>query len=214
MSEILTGFKCISLSGIGKKFREQWIFRNISLEIFSGEKIAVTGSNGSGKSTFLQLLSGYITPSTGTVSWQSQNKNISNEEVHKYISFASPYLEMIEEFTLGENLRFYTRFKPLKNGMTPGDLMALAGLDGAMEKQVRNFSSGMKQRLKLALAFNADTPLLLLDEPLTNLDDSGKEWYHKLVTSLDAGRTVIICSNQVKEETWFCDRRLHIEDYK
>ncbi len=114
MIEIRKGFKSISLDAIGKKFRDQWIFRNVTLEIKRGEKIAVTGMNGSGKSTFLQLLSGYITQSTGTVSWEGFNGIIPVEDVHKYISFASPYMELIEEFTLEENVAFYSRFKNLK----------------------------------------------------------------------------------------------------
>ncbi len=214
MNEIQNGFKSIHLSDIGKKFRDQWIFRKVNLDIHSGEKIAITGQNGSGKSTFLQLLSGYISQSEGAVSWQGNNALIPIEQVHHYISFAAPYLELIEEFTLEENLVFFSRYKKLQAGITIPVLIEKSGLMGATDKLIKNFSSGMKQRCKLAMAFMADTPILLLDEPLSNLDGGGYEWYNIMVKGLAGNRTVILCSNQVREETFFCDRVINIENFR
>jgi len=214
MNEILHGFSGITLSDIGKKFRHQWIFRKVNLEINKGEKIAITGQNGSGKSTFLQLLSGYISQSEGKVKWFSGDDEIPVENIHRYVSLAAPYLELIEEFTLEENVTFYSRYKKLQQGISTELLIEKAGLTDARNKQVKNFSSGMKQRSKLAMAFMADTPLLLIDEPLSNLDTAGYEWYKAMVSELDPNRTVILCSNQVKEETYFCNRFLNIESYK
>ncbi len=214
MNEIQNGFKNIHLSDIGKKFRDQWIFRKVNLDIHSGEKIAITGQNGSGKSTFLQLLAGYISQSEGKISWQGNSAVIPVEDFHKYISFASPYLELIEEFTLEENLVFYSRYKKLQAGLTIPMIIEKSGLAGATDKLIKNFSSGMKQRCKLAMAFMADTPVLLLDEPLSNLDSGGYEWYNNLVGGLTGNRTVIICSNQVREETFFCDRVISIENFR
>jgi ABC-type multidrug transport system ATPase subunit len=214
MSEIRNGFTGITLNNIGKKFRDQWIFRNVSLEISKGEKIAITGHNGSGKSTFLQLLSGYISQSEGTITWLGTENPIPAEDIHHHLSLASPYLELIEEFTLEENVIFYSRYKKIQKNISTPLLMEKAGLADARLKQVKNFSSGMKQRCKLALAFMADTPLLLIDEPLSNLDAAGYEWYRNMIDGLDEDRTVILCSNQVKEETYFCNRVVNIENFK
>ncbi len=214
MNEIQNGFTGITLTDIGKKFKDQWIFRNVTLEIKKGEKIALTGQNGSGKSTFLQLLSGYISQSEGAVVWLGADSPISVENIHRYVSLASPYLELIEEFTLEENVIFFSRYKKLQKGISAEVLISRAGLTDARLKQVKNFSSGMKQRCKLALAFMADTPILLIDEPLSNLDAAGYEWYKNMVSGLEPDRTVILCSNQVKEETYFCNRFINIEDYK
>ncbi len=208
---LLTG---ISLNKIGKKFRGRWIFRNLDFEINRGDKIAVTGSNGSGKSTFIQLLSGYCIPSEGNITWLNENNSLPVELVYKQLSFAAPYMDLVEEFTLDENIGFYVKRKRLLNGMTPDALIHAAMLQDARSAPLRNFSSGMKQRLKLALAVYTDSPLLLLDEPLSNLDASGYAWYRSMISETSTGRTVIICSNQVREETWFCNRTLNIEDYK
>ena len=214
MNEIQNGFEGITLENIGKKFRDQWIFRRVSLEIKKGEKIAVTGQNGSGKSTFLQLLSGYITQSEGNITWLSPGKNIPTEQIYQYISLASPHLELIEEFTLEENVIFFSRYKKFHKDVTATSLIERSGLGSNSTKQVKNFSSGMKQRIKLALAFMADTPLLLIDEPLTNLDAAGYEWYQSMIAELPDNRTVILCSNQVKEETFFCNRFIDVEKFK
>ena len=207
------GITGISLNKIGKKFRGRWIFRNLDFEISQGDSIAITGCNGSGKSTFLQLISGYIIPSEGTINWINNGEPVAPELVYRQLSFAAPYMELVEEFTLEENIRFYVNRKKLKHGITAKQLMERAMLTDASATPVRNFSSGMKQRLKLALAVYTDSSLLLLDEPLSNLDASGYSWYRSMVSEIGTNRTVMICSNKVEEETWFCNRTLNIEDY-
>jgi len=204
----------ITLNNIGKKFRDQWIFRKVDLEIINAEKIAITGFNGSGKSTLLQMLAGYVTPSEGTIHWKNSAGPIPTEQVYNFISFASPYMELIEEFTLEENVSFFSSQKKLLPGISADVLIEKVFLHDARKKQVKHFSSGMKQRIKLALAFCADTPLLLLDEPLSNLDASGYNWYKQMLEEVNAERIVIICSNQLQKETFCCKRFINIEDYK
>ena len=203
-------FSSITLQDTGKKFIQSWVFRNLSFQINRGEKISVTGNNGSGKSTLLQVLSGYVTPSEGQVIWNRTNGVIPTDEIFRMVSLAAPYLELIEPFTLEENIRFYSRNKNLKDGIDTKDVISLAGLGGHERKLVRNFSSGMKQRLKLSLAFLANTPVLLLDEPLSNLDDQGTLWYRSLCDKLEHDRTVVVCSNRTDEETFFCKRNIHL----
>jgi ABC-type multidrug transport system ATPase subunit len=207
-------FKSVRLKNAGKKYVQSWIFRNVSFEVIRGEKVSVCGNNGAGKSTLLQLISGYITPSEGSVEWTCANGMIKGDDIYKFISFAAPYLELIESFTLEENIRFFCRRKNMRDGMRTDDIIAMAGLGSHPGKPVRNFSSGMKQRLRLALAFLADTPLLLLDEPLSNLDESGEAWYRERCMELSPDRTVVVCSNRVSEETFFCSRSIRLEPHR
>lgn len=201
----------IELKGIGKKFIDRWVLRHITLSITAGETIAFEGPNGSGKSTLMQLVAGYITPTEGTVRHLIDETPIDDTLVFRHLSMATPYLEVIEDFTLEENIRFFVSHKPFLNGTDSQSVLQEAGLKEAHDKPVRHFSSGMKQRLKLALAFYADTDLLLLDEPLSNLDESGYEWYRSLASRLIGDRIVIVGTNQVKEEAFFCSRRFQVD---
>ena len=186
------------------------LFRSASLSIASGEHIAVVGPNGSGKSTFLQLLSGYSIPSQGKVSWNLEGKDISSEDIYLHQVMAAPYLEVPEELTWAELIRFHFSFKPLFAGLSEQDVLRISGLQHAGDRVVRQFSSGMKQRVRLTLACLSDTPLLLLDEPCSNLDRSGVEWYRAMISQWGKGRTLVVCSNHQAEEYDFCSRVIDI----
>ncbi|MFD2144923.1 ABC transporter ATP-binding protein [Mucilaginibacter antarcticus] len=131
------------------------------------------GSNGSGKSTLFSVLNGSLGPSAGTITYALNDQPLEVEQVFQYLSLAAPYLELIEEFSLSEMIDFHFKFKAYKPGIDKQALTALLNLPGSADKLIRYFSSGMKQRLKLALAFCADTPILMLDEPTSNLDAQG-----------------------------------------
>jgi ABC-type multidrug transport system ATPase subunit len=204
----------ISLSLLGKKFGPEWIFRKLDAEIKYGEKILISGGNGSGKSTLLQVISGYVSPSEGEIKFTSAEGLVETEETRKYISFASPYLQLIEDFTLAETVEHAAIFKPYLKDLTTNDVIGLTGLSHAADKFVKQFSSGMKQRLKLSLAILSDTPLLLLDEPVSNLDKAAIQWYKEMIARYTAERTVIVCSNNIEEEHFFCTRQINISDFK
>jgi ABC-type multidrug transport system ATPase subunit len=204
----------IVLDGLGKKYHNRWIFRNVNFVIPEGQKTAITGFNGSGKSTMLQVIAGYINPSEGKVSWTVKDKTVDPGELYRHIAFASPYLDLIEEFTLSENADFFIRNKPLLNNINAGRLIEISGVKDAADRQLRFFSSGMKQRIRLTFAFMADTPLLLLDEPLSNLDEEGYNWYAYMLNEVHPQRTVIICSNRVKEETSNCTAFIDLQAFK
>lgn len=203
----------IRLDNVGKRYRLEWIFRGLSVVFEAGERWAILGPNGSGKSTLLKVLSGHLTPSKGHLNFEHQGASVPEDAVFKKISYAAPYIELIEEFTLEEALHFHTRLKPLLPGLTPAHLYELLALPRTRQKEIRFFSSGMKQRLKLALAVCSDTPILLLDEPATNLDVQGVEWYKKMISDFAADRLVIIASNDPHDAA-FCPRHLSILEYK
>jgi ABC-type multidrug transport system ATPase subunit len=182
------------LNDAGKRFNRDWIFRHVDLELRAGQRYAITGHNGSGKSTLLQLMGGMITPSEGKRSLENQGHTLEDELTFREVSLCAPYLELIEEMTGLESLTFHQGFKPLRSGHTPASILEAVGLQKAADKQVRHYSSGMKQRLRLAQAFFSDTALLLLDEPCTNLDKTGIALYLTLMATCTADRSAVISS--------------------
>ncbi len=203
----------IILENIGRRFNRDWIFRQLDYHFTAGQSYAILGPNGSGKSTLLQLIASSLTPSVGRIRYISQGKPIEADHIYRSISMAAPYMELIEEFTLIEQIRFHFSHKNYLKGCGEQELMALLGLQHAMAKQIRHFSSGMKQRLKLVLACCTDAPIVLLDEPTTNLDKHGVDWYLHLVNQIKDNRLLVICSNQ-EQEYAFCNNAVKITDYK
>lgn len=203
----------IELTNAGKRFRLDWIFRGLSAAFRSGERYAVLGPNGSGKSTLLKVLSGHLSLSKGQIAFRRGGKPVPEEQIFRQIAFAAPYIELIEEFTLEEALRFHARLRPLLPGFTPARLYELLALPRARTKEIRFFSSGMKQRLKIALAVCSDTPVLLLDEPTTNLDVNAIAWYQQLVREQAGDRLVVLASNDPVDAA-FCRVHLNILDFK
>ena len=203
----------ITLNKLGKKFNRQWVFKDIDFVFEAGSQTALVGNNGSGKSTLLQIIDNYQTYSRGEIVYEYEGKVLEEEALIGKISLAAPYLELPEDFTLMEMLRFHFNLMPLRAGYVFGSILQESGLAGNEDKPIKYFSSGMKQRLKLILAIYADTPLLLLDEPCSNLDDHGIQWYHSLVSSFGSNRTLLIASNQ-KFEYDFCEHVLAVTDFK
>ena len=227
----------ISLNNIGKKFNREWIFRNLNYEVLANDKLVILGGNGSGKSTLLQVISGFVAVNEGNIAYSlklgvgirlTEDKNAKpqtvsdkkllnrqSEIVHpKYISFASPYIQLIEDFTLVEIIEHTALFKPFVNKLSTEKVIEIIELSHAKNKYIKQFSSGMKQRLKLGLAILADTPLLLLDEPVSNLDKNAIEWYKNLIKVYSENRTVIVASNAINDEFFFCSKQLNVMDFK
>ncbi len=203
----------IHLTGIAKRYRYEWIFRHLDYHFQEGKRYAILGPNGSGKSTLMRIISGHLSPSKGTIRYAQSGRDLSGDEVYTHISYAAPYIELIEELTLSEALSFHQHFKPLLKGLTSEGLIDLLRFQKAANKQVRHFSSGMKQRLKLVLAICSDTPVLLLDEPTTNLDRQGIDWYLELIERFGGSRLVIVASN-VAEDYQFCDEQVEVSLWK
>lgn len=197
----------ITLQDLGKKYNRQWIFRHLQFDIKEGDRIAITGHNGSGKSTLLKLIGGFLAPTEGQITFENRPK----EDVQLHFSIAAPYLNLVEEFTLLEHLDFHHKFK--KSLLNKTEICKVSGLEGNENKPIRDFSSGMKQRLRLSLCFFFESKAILLDEPTANLDQEGIDWYQELVQRYASYRTIIIASNQPAEYA-FCDRIIEIEKFK
>jgi ABC-type multidrug transport system ATPase subunit len=202
----------LRLENIGKRYGLTWIFKGVNWELHSGDRAAVIGHNGSGKSTLLKIISGGLAQTKGTVAYRVNEQTLDADGIIGQLSYAAPYIELVEEMTLAEHLQFHFSFVPPIPGFSADDIVEVVGLTGQENKQVRHFSSGMKQRLRLALAFFSDTSLLLLDEPTANLDDNGVQMYLGLVNTHARGRTIIVGSNQVQEYS-FCEKQLDITEF-
>lgn len=202
------------LHNIGKRYRFEWIFKDLNYEFQRGMGYAILGSNGSGKSTLMQILSGHLSPSKGHLEYYSKNQTITLDKIYQELSFVAPYIELVEEFTLQEAIDFHYNFKKMK--CSKKELIdRLEYPKSAFQKNIKYFSSGMQQRLKLILAICADTPLLLLDEPTITLDRNAVDWYVKLLKdyAYSPDRLTVIASN-VEEDFQGCSYKLNILDYK
>ncbi|HEV8513651.1 MAG TPA: ATP-binding cassette domain-containing protein [Cyclobacteriaceae bacterium] len=175
---------------LGKRFNREWVFRNFNYEFNSGNRYVITGPNGSGKSTLMQVLWGQMQPSTGSVKYSVPDPS----EIFKSVAIATPYMDLIEEFNLEEMINFHFKFKKCR--IPVEEVLRKSELESSRLKPISTFSSGMKQRLKLALAFYSESELLFLDEPCTNLDKKSITWYHANLSLVPKETLVFIASNQ------------------
>ena len=199
----------ISLEQACKRFNKEWIFKNLSFQFEAGKHYALVGNNGSGKSTLLQIIAGYSGLTKGSIHWNPFDAN----SIYEQISFAAPYLELVEEFTATEQFEFQAQFKSIQTELSTEKILGLIGLKNAAHKQIRYYSSGMKQRLKLALAIFSDCPILLLDEPCSNLDKEGYALYDTLIKDYAMHKLIIVGSND-PAEYHFCKAQVNLMDYK
>ncbi len=204
----------IRLQNISKHFGREVVFQNVDLTLASGSRTAILGANGSGKSTLLQVIAGAVIPTHGTIEHRLGAKLVPQEEVYRQVAIASPYLGLYEDLSLRQTIDFHARFKPLRSGLGMKEVARIVYLENALEKPVLHFSSGMKQRLKLALAILSDTPLLLLDEPASNLDADAVAWYRALLSEHLADRTLLVASNSQAAEHELCTSVMEMGDLK
>jgi ABC-type multidrug transport system ATPase subunit len=213
IAHLCTMFQLIG-QGLSHRFRREWIFSDMSMAWQANQRIALRGENGSGKSTLLRILSGHLTPTEGQIAWSLDNKNIKDSEVFAYVSLAAPYIELIEEFSVQELIKFQQSFRPWRAGLDPDSVWDSMNLPKRARKlEIKWLSSGMKQRVRLASAILCHSDLLLLDEPGTNLDAAGQNWWHDLLDLHAADRLVVVASNQ-EDDLRGCTSQWLMSDYK
>ncbi len=203
----------ISLDQISKRFQRHWIFKDVTTSFSTPGAYAILGPNGSGKSTLLRVIAGMQSPSKGKVNYELPGKSLAATTIYPYISYCAPGQEIVEELTMREFLEFHFTFKKPVGNLDIQRIIEITGLQKAADKLIGDYSSGMKQRVKLAQAIFADTPILLLDEPCSNLDQQGVDQYKEWIETYGKDRLVIVASNDVREY-YFCREQLVIEDYK
>lgn len=202
----------IALENISKKFETRWIFKNLTYKFSKGGRYALTGPNGSGKSTLINIIVAKTPFSKGKITYSKDQMPISVDNVYKEVSIATTAMSVIEEFTLEELVKFHFRFRQPIANIKPAEVFQMLDLERERKKIVSNFSSGMKQRLKIGLALYTDSSVLLLDEPGATLDENSRQWYQENLKKHLNERLLIIASNEVSDFD-ICDESLNIADY-
>lgn len=198
----------ILATNLSKKFRQEFVLRQFSYHFQSGNSYAITGPNGSGKSTLLQLIAQFTLPNTGNV----EIPGVEPESVYSQITYAAPYVEIIEEYTLQEHLEILIKNKYLPDFLTIESFHDYIDLHPDSLKLIKNYSSGMRQKIKLGFALLSERPILLLDEPTTNFDEKAKEWFFNRLQE-QRHKLIIIASNEAKEIE-FCSEKIEIQSFK
>jgi len=198
----------ILVQNLSKKFRQEFVLKSFSHSFKSGQSYAITGPNGSGKSTLLQLIAQFTLPNSGTV----EMTGIDPELAYSHITYAAPYVELIEEYTLSEHLEILVKNKYLPASVTLELLEDFIDLQPGRFKLIKNYSSGMRQKIKLGFALLSDRSVLLLDEPTTNFDEQAKNWFFNRLEQ-QRHKLIIVASNEAREIE-FCKEKIDILDFK
>jgi heme ABC exporter ATP-binding subunit CcmA len=196
----------IEVRDVAKHFNRRPIFDGISFDVGDGEVFGITGRNGAGKSTLLRIVAGVLAPSRGSVRWHHNGADIAHEQLYRHIGYVAPYLTLYEEFSAAENLELYARIRGTAlDARTIAAMLDRVGLPTDRRDPIRAFSSGMKQRMKLLFALVHQPPVLLFDEPISNLDADGMRTVYEIVDEQRARGCVIIATNDA-EDIARCDR--------
>jgi ABC-type multidrug transport system ATPase subunit len=204
----------VELQNISKIFQNHAVFKGVNLSLADGYTGVILGGNGSGKSTLLKVISGALTPSSGGVIFSENGTAIPAEAHYQKVAFCGPYTDLIEDFTLIELIQFQQKFRPFLPGIAQTEILSWLNLRRFENRPIKTYSSGMKQRVRLALTIFSDVPLLLLDEPTSNLDPEGKGWYRKLIESFLGQRSAIVASNYFEEEYFFAKNEIALRDFQ
>ncbi|MFX1511336.1 MAG: ABC transporter ATP-binding protein [Promethearchaeota archaeon] len=172
--------------------------REISFEIDQGDFVCVLGRNGSGKSTLLRIIAGIARPSEGKIFVFGQDPRAyqCRRQIGYMPEKSQFYLDVSAETFLNYIAKLHKIISPEKNVLYT---IELVGLKKWAQIQIKTYSVGMKQRLALASALIHSPQLILLDEPMANIDKEGKKTMQELLTTLiDEKRTVIVATHDTQ----------------
>ncbi|UCG21814.1 MAG: heme ABC exporter ATP-binding protein CcmA [Deltaproteobacteria bacterium] len=202
----------LKVSYLCKHYSQTLLFKDISFELHPGEVLAITGWNGSGKSTLLRIIAGLVRPTTGKVEMFFKGESIPKESRRRFVGMVAPAFSLYEELTALENLEFFCKVRGIAyDRKSCLAMMERTGLSENAHKLCRNYSSGMKQRLKLAQALLHSPPLLLLDEPGCNLDSKGMKIVENIIAAQRQLGMTVIASNE-KREVDYGDRVINLSE--
>lgn len=193
----------VELHNISKRYIFDWIIKDLTFVFPQNSVTGISGINGSGKSTLIKMISGWLSPSNGKILYQWNNKIVSRSDVYAHVSIVAPFTDLISEFDLEESFRFHTKFKKFSKSIEFEQFQSIVNLKEHRGKPLKYYSSGMRQRVQLALATLTKSKLLLLDEPTAYLDTENKKWFYSLLFKNIADKTVIISSND-NEDFQYC----------
>ena len=204
----------VELNNLVKYFGRRLIFDGINFSFLSKHVYGISGPNGSGKSTLVKIIANLISPTRGKVIHKNNSNEIESFKLHNQIGFVSPYLFLYDEFTAEENLIHFSNIRGICFNKERSDyLLNELKLIDRKNDLVRGYSSGMKQRLKFIFALLHQPPLIILDEPTSNLDNSGKEKVYELIKKESENNLVIIASNE-DSDIALCSQVIELEKFK
>ncbi|UCG62642.1 MAG: ABC transporter ATP-binding protein [Candidatus Zixiibacteriota bacterium] len=190
----------LKIENLAKRFGPRKVFADINFELQTGGSIAIVGPNGSGKSTLVKVILGLLRPTLGTVGFSLDGKNMTESETRSRTSFVAPYLSLYDHLSGEENLKFFSAVAgDHVTGKEINALLARVGLEGRGTDYLADYSSGMKQRLKYAVALLNKPDFLFLDEPTSNLDEEGKGMVSQLVEQYRKQSMVVLATNEPQE---------------
>jgi heme exporter protein A len=204
---------------ISKDYDRKNVFKNVSFDLKTSQSLAITGKNGSGKSTLIKIIANIINPNSGSYKILHNGSELPQNKLYKVTGLIAPYLNLYDELTGYENLLFFYNLKTGVNKLNPQKKSIIdkyfdeLNLSHAKDEQVKNYSSGMRQRLKFAFAIMNDPELLLLDEPTGNLDHEGRDVFFNIIKKRKKDCLILLATNDEDEKN-LCDACLNIEDYK
>lgn len=198
----------LKIENLSKKFGNNNIFKNISFEVNDSKTIVFLGQNGTGKSTLIKILCGYLYFDSGKILW-NENQTETPE-----FAITAPYIDLFEQLTLEEHLTFHFNLKKRLNNISNNQILELSLLNQHKNKLVKQLSSGLKQRFKNVLALFSETPLMFLDEPCSNLDEQNILLYQKLLKQFSENKFLIIASNNKHEYDFLNPLLFKIENCK
>ncbi len=198
----------IECKDLWKRYDRHWVLKNFTKTFHSGRIYGIAGSNGIGKSTLVKILSGFLSPSKGSITFFSANKKIEDDAIYKHIALAAPYAESIEELSVKEAFHFQKKFKSMQIEFS--EFLKKFNLNMYENELIKNLSSGTKHRLKLALCLSSDASIIFLDEPASNLDEKSISLVQSAINELRKERLIFIASN-IQAEFELCDELIHMD---
>ncbi len=189
----------LTATGLQKVFNRRTIFREVSFSVGQGETLLISGRNGSGKSTLVKIIADVLTPSNGTVRLEVEGR-VEVSLRQRQIGLVAPYLQVYEEFSAEENVLMGYALRGL--APDPGraaDLLESLGLGGRRKDLVRTFSSGMEQRVKYAMALAHSPGVLVLDEPMANLDAEGIDAVRAIMDGHRTHGVLVVATNDLTD---------------
>jgi heme exporter protein A len=194
----------VEFRGVGKRFGERTVLAGASGELRPGQVLVIAGPNGSGKSTLMSILAGLVRPSRGAVVYRRDGAEMPRGQWFACLGLAAPDMAVYDELSALENLRFFARVRGLlSDEMAHTRLLEELGLpEREQRRPVRTYSSGMRQRAKLAQAVLHEPAVLFLDEPSSNLDAAGHQAVAELVARCRPRAAVAVATNDPREAAW------------
>ncbi len=203
----------ITINKLTKRFGKTPVFSGVDMDCQLPGIYGVSGNNGAGKTTFLKIIAGVMKPTSGEVLIKINDYKILAERTYRHTAFAAPYLNLYDEFSAEENLRLTAGLRSEKYDSKRAEyLLHKVSLYSKKNELLKNYSSGMKQKVKLINSLLAESLLIIWDEPFTNMDSEGKEAVTALIRPEAEKKIILIASNR-EDELALCGSVLDLNSF-